>query len=544
MRRNVRSIAVCISLLVSASHASAIQLSSTDTAQIRSGLIAGLREGNTRAFKGIPFAAPPVDSLRWRPPRPVQPWNDVRQATAFSPLCMQPPFPKGAPSPRMSEDCLTLNVWTPASSGGERLPVMVLIPGGGFFGGGSADPLWACAALAARGVVVVSLNYRVGVFGFFAHPMLSRESPNDPTGNYGLMDQIAALQWVRDNVSTFGGDAANVTIFGESAGGSSVLYLMVAPAARGLFARAISESAASIYAPLAHRTESRFGRPSAEQVGAALGADMGVLRAVPAAELLRRSATSTDVMYSDSGNVYWPFVDGTVLPDEPAALFDAGRFHRVPLILGSNTDEATLFATSLETLPLGKSPPDWKEYLGRRSLGAEALVQSTYAVATAEEIVPAGIRWVNDWYFHGSARAVARAVSQRGVPVYLYGFSHHPPVSPIRGRNMGAYHSAEVKYVFGVLRGPKDKPSPYTAADSTLARAMSGAWLQFAKSGNPNGGDLPLWPRYATSSDEHMDFGDVMTTGSELHKTALDAFDLAFAQMRAVDRKARRKKSP
>jgi len=186
---------------------------------------------------------------------------------------------------------------------------------------------------------------------------------------------------------------------------------MVAPAARGLFARAISQSGASIYAPLTHRTESRYGRPSAEQTSAALGGDIRVLRALPAAELLQRAATRWDVMYSESGNEYWPVVDGTALPDEPATLFDAGRFYRVPLIVGTNTDEATLFATFLEPLPLAKSPPDWKKYLARQSLGAESLVQSTYAVATAEEIVPAGIRWVNDWYFHGSARAVARAVS-------------------------------------------------------------------------------------------------------------------------------------
>jgi len=456
---------------------------------------------------------------------------------------MQPRTPLGSTWRNSSEDCLTLNVWTPASGGGERLPVMVLIPGGGFFGGGSAESLWECAALAARGVVVVSLNYRLGVFGFFAHPMLSQESPKGPTGNYGLMDQIAALQWVRDNVSTFGGDAANVTIFGESAGGSSVLYLMVAPAARGLFARAIAQSAASIYAPLTHRTESRYGRPSAEQTGAALGGDIRVLRALPAAELLQRAATRWDVMYSESGNEYWPVVDGTVLPDEPAKLFDAGRFHRVPLIVGTNTDEATLFATFLELSPLAKSPPDWKEYLARRSLGAESLVQSTYAVATAEEIVPAGIRWVNDWYFHGSARAVARAVSQRGVPVYLYGFSHQPPVEPIPGRKMGVFHTAEIPYVFGVLRAPKDEPSPYGAVDNTLARTMSGAWLQFAKSSNPNGDGMPQWPQYATSSNQHMKFDDVIEAGSALHQASLDAFDLAFAQMRSFDRKARQKPS-
>jgi para-nitrobenzyl esterase len=414
------------------------------------------------------------------------------------------------------------------------MPVLFVIPGGGFFSGGGADPRTDGRELAKRGVVVVTFNYRLGIFGFFSHPLLSKESPSHTSGNYGLMDQIAALKWVRDNIAAFGGAASNVTIQGSSAGGSSVLYLMVSPPAQGLFSRGISTSAALVYSPIAHVRERRYGLESAEARGARLGDDIAGLRALSADDLLARSKTETDIMYAD-GDPYWPVVDGVVLPDEPSTLFDVGRFARTPLIIGTMNDEATLFAS---ILPI-KTSAAWREHVTKRSPGVESAVAATYAAPADSDVYPAAMRWVNDWWFHGTARSVARAVSARGVPVFLYGFSRVPPGQPLRA-GAGAFHSAETEYIFG-NPSPWGKGAPLEEVDRALARAMSGAWLQFARTGNPNATDLPSWPRYERSSDQHLDFGSEIRSGSGLHAQSLDVFDRTLAEMRAADRRARNK---
>jgi len=499
--------------------------------RIRSGLIAGTRDGDVAVYKGIPYAAPPVGQLRWKPPQPAAHWDGVRDATTFGLPCPQPPFGPMKFANEWSEDCLTLTVWSPAMPPGKRFPVMVSIPGGGFFAGGSSDPRIDGRELARNGVVVVSFNYRLGVFGFFAHPRLSKESPTGVSGNYGLMDQIAALRWVQDNIAAFGGDARNVTIFGESAGGSSVLYLMVSPLARGLFSRAVSQSAALIYGPLVHLRERRYGREPREAVGLRVGDDIAALRALSTKELLARSTTATELMYSDTGIDYWPIVDGAVLPDEPWALFESGRFARVPLIIGTNADEATVFAGGLRI----KTPEAWRDHLARRHPGVEAAVQAAYPAAADSDVHSAAVRWVNDWYFFGTARATARAVSARGVPVYLYNFSRIPPVQPSARESMGAFHSADVDYLFGAPTPPFGLPDRYEETDRALARAMKGAWVQFARTGDPNGTGLPTWPRYQRSTDQHLDFGSEIRAGSGLHAQSLEGFDSTFAKMRAVD---------
>lgn len=530
MITNAARALVAATLLFVAPHLGTAQ----QTVGIHSGSVVGARDGEAIAYKGIPYAAPPVGDLRWKPPQAAPHWDGVREAKTFGLACPQPP---AGPTPikDWSEDCLTINVWTPAASSGRSMPVLVVIPGGGFIAGGSADSRINGRELAKQGVVVVSFNYRIGVFGFFAHPALSKESPTHVSGNYGLMDQIAALKWVQDNIAAFGGDPRNVTISGSSAGGSSVLYLMVSPLARGLFARGISQSAALIYAPLVHLRERRYGREPAEAQGAQLGDDIKALRALSTADLFARSKTRTDLMYTD-GYDYWPIVDGTVLPDEPCVLFDSGRFARTPLIIGTNSDEATVFAFKLPF----KTPDAWREHLAKRSKGVEAAVVAAYAAPTDSAIHDAAVHWVNDWWFHGSARAVARAVSAQGVPVFLYGFSRVPPSQPTTRGGFGAFHSAELEYVFGTFAPPWGRADLYVEADRALARAMSGAWLQFTRTGNPNGETLPMWPIYEKSSDRHLDYGAEIRAGSGLHAQALELFDKTFAEMRAVDPRARK----
>jgi para-nitrobenzyl esterase len=420
-----------------------------------------------------------------------------------------------------------MNVWVPGSASSRNAPVLVVIPGGGFFAGGSSEPATDGGNLAARGIVVVSFNYRLGVFGFMAHPSLSKESPNGVLGNYGLMDQIAALQWIHDNIQAFGGDPRNVTISGSSAGGSSVLYLMVAPQARGLFTRAIAQSAALVYGPMGALRERRYGREPREATGLKLGEDIAALRALSAEELLTRSTTRRDLMFDNAGVDFWPIIDGAVLPDEPWVALEKGNFARVPLIIGTNADEGTVFTIGL---PI-KTAAAWHEHLAGRHPGAEAEVETTYATSDSG-VRAAAVQWVNDWYFHGSTRAVARAVAAHNVPVYLYGFSRVPP----QAKRQGAYHSAEIPYVFGngfvFGKGERGFPPPFEDADRSLGAAMSGAWVQFVRTGDPNASGLPTWPRYEKSTDQHIDFGAEIRVGSGLHAQALDAYDHAFAAMR------------
>src|SRR5690349_90345 len=403
----VLSVALAITLL---GHASRAQ----EPVRTRSGLVQGTRVGDLVIYKGIPYAAPPTGTLRWKPPQPALAWDGVRDATTFGMACPQTSSPLVPGRRQWSEDCLTINLWVPTVKPDTTLPVLVVIHGGGFFVNAGDGAILDGTNLAKRGLIVVTFNYRLGVFGFFAHPMLSKESPTHVSGNYGLMDQIAALHWVHDNIRAFGGDARNVTITGGSAGGSSVLYLMVSPLAKGLFARGIAESAASVYAPLAHRVDRRYGLEPREAQGLQLGADVEALRAMPARELNERAALETNVGFGDGPN-YGPMVDGAVLPDEPWALFDSGRFARVPLLIGTTADEGTIFALGN---PI-KTPEAWARHLARLHPGAESEVQAAYAPADSD-LFPVAVRWVNDWTFHGTARAVARAVAARGVPVFLF----------------------------------------------------------------------------------------------------------------------------
>jgi para-nitrobenzyl esterase len=432
----------------------------------------------------------------------------------------------------MNEDCLTLNVWAPLRKMAGRLPVMVYIHGGGFFAGagGNNEPVDQ-VALAAQGVIVVSMNYRLGIFGFLSHPDLSKESPAGASGNYGLMDQVAALQWIKANIAVYGGDPGRVTIFGHSAGGTSVLSLLASPLANGLFHRAISQSAGNLFSPLQYRNRAAFGRESAEAHGVRITADIASLRALPAAEVL---AKAKSLMVLEVGFLeFWPTVDGHVIPAHPADLLDRGQVARVPLIIGDTTDEGTLFTLSHPV----KTAAAWREYARRvYPVGGDDLL-AQYPVGSDADVFKSLSRYLTDWMFASTTRGVARALAKQNRRVWRYQFTRvNAGASPIPNLPLGAFHSAELGYVFGELQWPGSRPNPYDATDRGLARAMSAAWVRFASTGDPNGVELPSWPQHGPSEDRRLAFGDTITFGVDPNVAALDAYDRVFTKVRQVER--------
>jgi para-nitrobenzyl esterase len=345
--------------------------------------------------------------------------------------------------PKHSEDCLTLNVWTPAKRPRAKLPVIVSIPGGGFLGGWSGMPIYDGAGFARQGVVYVSMNYRLGVLGFLAHPGLSKESPYGTSGNYALLDQIAALHWVQRNIAGFGGDPRHVTIVGESAGGSLVSLLLASPLAKGLFQGVIAESAYALYLPIPHRDRSWFGKPPAEQLGKRLGADIATLRALPPAELLKR--LSSDPAMPKNAE-FQPIVDGRVLPDDPAAIFDSGKAPRIPVMAGTNSDDG--FAL----IPYAKANTmsDYRAYLKTRFGDAAAQAAEIYPASSEKEAVKAARQIITDADFLYGTRAMLLALSRTGKAVYWYHFTRFDDLSR-RLNAPGAIHGAELRYVFGDL---------------------------------------------------------------------------------------------
>jgi para-nitrobenzyl esterase len=460
---------------------------------IDSGTLEGKTDGDVRIFLGIPYAAPPVGELRWKPPAPVANWSGVRKATEFGARCMQGPlFPDMVfRDPGPNEDCLTLNVWTGAKTADAKLPVMVWIYGGGFNAGGTSEPRQDGTALARRGVVIVSMNYRLGIFGFFAIPELVTESGRNAAGNYGLLDQVAALQWVQRNIAAFGGDPTNVTIFGESAGSLSVSAQMASPLSKGLFAKAIGESGGAFYSgampsdPLADRAQSDLQFA----VNTLHAPTLKELRAIPAArlqELFFKAKTP-------NGNMrFMPNIDGYFLPEPAPAIFAAHKQNDVPLLAGWNHDEASfqvlLAPVALAALNLNILAK--KEFANKSGefLRLYPATSNEVAQRSAEDF--AGDKFIA-WSTWNWLEAQAATGKQ---PVYRFRFDLAPPATLKAPAAMGAYHSAEIEYVFGNLH--LNKSRPWRAEDHALSAQMQQYWINFAKSGDPNGAGLPHWPTY------------------------------------------------
>ncbi|MBX9600534.1 MAG: carboxylesterase family protein [Bryobacteraceae bacterium] len=468
-------------------------------------------------FKGIPYAAAPAGPLRFALPRPAQPWSGTRDASRFGPVCPQPPGPlRGAGE--VSEDCLNLNVWTPAPNRGAKLPVMFWIHGGGFFGGTGST--YDGEALARKGVVVVTINYRLGPLGFLSHPELTAESPRRTSGNQGLHDQILALAWVRDNIAAFGGNPRNVTIFGESAGAASVCWLMTSPLAKGLFHKAISQSAAFVDTAIGHATRSADGFGPVQDTGAKLGS-LAELRRKPFSDFVDNSAgANTDHLFTIEAKIGRPVVDGWLMPEHPADLFRAGQFHKVPLVIGSNADEGSLFAMTSKI----RTAAQYSEFLEKNYTGIAQRILSTYPAPADKDVAGAMSAYINDSSFQVTSRLVARASSTRQKKTFQYFFTRVAPKGLGKTMRLGAYHSAEIPYAFDSLEGnglmgPQPKPEPW---DSTLAKMMSEAWVRFARTGDPNGGALPRWPAFDARKEAYLEFGDEIKEGARVRPRQLD----------------------
>ena len=484
--------------------------------RVDSGQLQGAVDDGVVSYKGIPFAAPPVADLRWRPPQPAARWTGVRQATEFGADCMQgrfgpPPAPGAPPARAPSEDCLYLNVWRPASAAsGAKLPVMVWIYGGGFVGGSSAMPLTSGTQFAKQGVILVAANYRVGRFGFFAFPALSREHPEEPKGNYAYMDQIAALKWVQKNIAAFGGDPNNITIFGFSAGGVSVHSLLTMPTARGLFHKAIVESGGSRDSVLTARPMSKDGVDpnypvSAETIGINFAQSMGIkgtdqgalakLRALSAEEVLRGAPAQPGVSVPSYETT--PILDGKLITETAETAYKTHREPRVPLMLGSNSADTAGNRIKATT----------KEQLFARFGQWSAQAKAAYDPDGSTDLATLISRANDDFGQAEPARFAASAFAANGSPVYLYRFSYVQTAMRDMFR-AGTPHGGEIAFVFGTLgtAGFGPPPPPPTPQDQAVSRMAQSYWVNFARTGDPNGSGLPVWPRYDPGKDLIFEF--------------------------------------
>lgn len=476
-----------------------------------SGRVRGYFENGLRVFLGIPYAQPPVGDLRWKKPEPVKSWKDIKLCNEFGPACPQPKWLAATAGDvgKMSEDCLYLNIWTPAKSSQMNLPVMVWIYGGGFIGGAGSLDAYNGIQLAKHGVVVITINYRLGALGFLAHPELCKESVHGVCGNYGLLDQIEALKWIQKNISNFGGNPNNVTIFGESAGSVSVSSLLLAPPARGLFHRAIMESGTATTIPymlsLANGSIDQAFR-TGKKLSANLGCDknkdiIACMRKKSADEIIAASDIREDIVFGTEGLMFGPVFDGWLFPDDPKKLLIEGEFYNIPIIIGSNKDEGNLF------IPDDFSIEKYKKWLVRTFKDSSNEVFSKFKVENNQELRPVVNRLITVLSFAQPARLLAKSFANKNGNAYLYQFTRVAPASK-EEEKMGAYHGIEMPYVFGHITNSKDE------RDISLSDAIMQYWVNFARTGTPDSLTLPEWPAYDTSSGKYIGFGDQITIKS------------------------------
>ena len=482
----------------------------TGVIQLDSGPITGELDENIRVFRGIPYAAPPVGELRWKPPQLPADWSDIRRQTHFAPSCLQP---SESSSSTYNEDCLYLNVWAPASDATAKLPVMFWIHGGGFNFGGSSLPEYDGKNLAGQNVIVVTVNYRLGPLGFLVHPLLDAEAATGTSGNYGLLDQIAALQWVKRNISAFGGDPDNVTVFGQSAGSRSVSLLLLSPLTKGLFKGAIAESGGPIIgseflSPAFNGDKKNVGKMGQELarrlVGNRTNNVLAALRAKPAEEIIKAAACSTGLF--DEELFFAPVFDSHVLPDNPWTALQDGRIHPVPVITGSTGNEGALYLTQEKELTLQKYQTFFNSRFGLNA----AKAMEMFPASRQEEVGPAIDKAITVGANAWPARLVAKAIAEKGEKAYLYHFTRIPQTA--LARRAGAHHGVDLAYVFGNM---KDADG-YDEIDRDLSRIMMQYWVNFAKTGDPNGAGLPAWPQYQTADDLNLEFGDRLNINQHL----------------------------
>lgn len=493
-----------------------------DPIRVDGGLIKGGEEspmGGVRVWRGIPYATPPVGPLRWKPPQPLEPWQGAFPCEEFGPGCPQPPTALPIPLQvrNRSENCLRLNVWTPAKRVTDGLPVLVWVHGtcGGFARGSAGEAAYEGELLASRGVVVVTFNYRLGVFGWMAHPALSKESAGGVSGNWGLLDQVAALEWVKRNIGQFGGDPAKVTLAGQSGGAACVAALMVCPKAKGLFRHAIVQGAGPQWIRRRLR-EARGGLASGEAQGEALqklagAASIEALRAMSADELLAAAKTAEGPF---AGGEQWgPVVDGALLPDDPWTLWNAGAQADVPLLCGANADDGSVFPAPVGVVDVWQ----YKDWLKTAFPADPDRIAKAFAPRLRDD-VPATLRDLfSDALAVEPARFIARAHAARGRKAWLYVFTRVSPGAEKRG--LGAFHGAEAGYVFGTVAGPVG----HDETDHRLAKRLCDAWAQFVKTGDPNVAESVEWPGYATAEDAWLEAGDELRVVRGYRRGRLDA---------------------
>jgi para-nitrobenzyl esterase len=520
-------------LITSCLHAQQTDSTQAPIVRVASGTVRGVTENGVSSFKGIPYAAPPVGEYRWRPPQAVTPWKEIRDATKDCPTCPQRAWP-GSKTVQ-SEDCLFLNVWAPSTATNKsKLPVMVWIHGGGFTGGGGSDPGSSGDAFAKQGVILATINYRLGRLGHFAFPALSKEHPEEFKGSYAYMDQIAALKWIKENIAAFGGDPNNVTIFGFSAGGVSVHSLLTIPAAKGLFQKAISESGGGRDGVLTGRPINKENADSLYPVSAeTIGINFArkhKIESTDAAALAKLRSLSADEIVdggqeSDSTGlrIYsGPILDGKLVVETAESAYKAGRQANVPLMIGNCSAEiGGAFVSNAKT----------KDALFASFGQSQAEAKAAFDPEGKKEFAEVITKFNTDWVWGEPARMTSRAFVAKRAPTYMYQFGYVPAANRQRAP-YGAGHGSEVSFVFNTLNARWGAPAEATPEEKELARIMNTYWTNFAKTGNPNGNGLPVWPLYDTQKEDILDIDLDGKPGSKIdpRKARFNVIEKAFMQ--------------